>query len=273
MARTEVAEQRVRHVRVEDLGDPALPPPEEVRQVVDEVEPGERLEEHDGGWRRAGLRLERHDGHLAPLVRREEREQERDDERDDAQAAQRRGCDDESRGPTDRHHVTEAKCHDRRRPEVDRRAEVHRCGSELVPDREQDEAIPEHEPAEPRDEERDGRRGGEEPEEALAPFAAPRADAAHEAPRSPHDVPTEPEDARGRPWDDDRLEDVPGHGAEQDDPGDERDDLDHRSQSPLRRGPMPQPSRATARVSPRAFDSCNLCMGARLSGTKPIRAP
>jgi hypothetical protein len=68
VARTEVAEERVRHVTVEHFGGPSLPLREERRQLVDHVEAGVRLEQRRGRRRRLGACREGHDEDLASLV-------------------------------------------------------------------------------------------------------------------------------------------------------------------------------------------------------------
>src|SRR4051794_29009870 len=68
MAGTEIAQKRIRHVRVEDLDLPPLPLPEEHRQVVREPEAGHVLEQDDRRQRGTGLGLKEHDRRLTALI-------------------------------------------------------------------------------------------------------------------------------------------------------------------------------------------------------------
>src|SRR4029079_6597997 len=228
--RAEVAQERVRDVRVEDLDLPALPLPEEQRQAVREPQPGHVLEEDDRRQWRPGLRLEEDHRRLTALVVGVEREQERHDQRHHAETRRRRDDDDDPGGGAVRDDVAVADRQQGAGREVDRAAEVGRRRLELVAQREEDQPERDEERGQPGEQQEKGRGRGEQAEDPL-PRRSPVRSSGHPAkhpPRGPDQVATNPEPARRRPGDDDRLEDVPRDEDQEEDAEEEPDQV-HRS--------------------------------------------
>src|SRR4029078_2534839 len=144
----------------------------------------------------------------------------------------------------DGHDVAESDRQERRGREVHGAAEARGNGLDLVAKGKQDEAIPHDQAGQPGGEEHD--RGGrrEEPQDGVVgPVRPPVAERPKTAPRAADQVPADPEPAGGRPWDDDRLEQVPEGEREKQDAEDESDGVYRLPMMPRRRWPLRRASR------------------------------
>ena len=86
MARAEVTEDRIGEMRIEDLRAPFLSFFEQAGQIMDEVERRVGFEQCNSRGGRAAASVQRHDEHLSPLKRCEEREEEGEHDRDRREA-------------------------------------------------------------------------------------------------------------------------------------------------------------------------------------------
>ena len=229
VARPEEAEQRVGDVRIEDLGGPALPDEEQVRQPAREIQLGVVLEQRHRGWRSPGRSLQHDDLDLPALVRAVQREEERHDERDGAEPGDGRGGGEEARQRAVRDDVAEPEGQERRGGEVDGGAEIGRDRPQLVTEGEQDQPVADDQGGQPGDEQGDDHRRREQAEDPVARRVGSSAqNGSQHAPRAAHDVPGDPEPARRRAGDDDRLEEVPEGERDQEQTEGEEDRI-HRS--------------------------------------------